>query len=73
MSEISAKLDCSQLDEAIEKANQLIALLQEVQKLIDSLSHKSFSIGSVAVSSPKIDSDNLVIKDDKLSEGICCV
>lgn len=32
------KIDCSELDRCTEKVNQLIALLETVQKLIDSLS-----------------------------------
>lgn len=36
--DITLEINCSNLDEAIEKANQLKKLLEEVQTLIDSLS-----------------------------------
>ena len=34
------EIDCSELDRCTEKVNQLIALLETVHKLIDSLSGK---------------------------------
>lgn len=37
---IDIKVDSKKLDEAIEKANQLIELLGEAQKIVDSLSSK---------------------------------
>lgn len=36
--EITVKVNCEQLDEGIEKANRLVELLREVQRIIDSLS-----------------------------------
>ncbi len=37
MPEITINVNCKPLDEAIEKADRLRALLQEAQELIDSL------------------------------------
>lgn len=39
----SVKIDCTSLDEAIEKANRLVELLREASSIIDSLSHGSRS------------------------------
>ena len=35
--EVKVNVDVTQLDEAIEKANRLVALLEEAQRLLDSL------------------------------------
>lgn len=37
---ISADIDTASLDEAIEKANRLVELLQEASNIVDSLSGK---------------------------------
>lgn len=38
---IKVKINCENLDEAIEKANRLVELLREAKQIIDSLGSKS--------------------------------
>ena len=37
-SEITVKVNCEQLDKGIEKANRLVELLREAQRIVNSLS-----------------------------------
>ena len=37
---VAIRLDCTELDSAIEKANQLVELLREAQQIVNSLSEK---------------------------------
>lgn len=37
---LKIELDCEELDEVIEKANQLSKLLREAQQIIDSLAYR---------------------------------
>lgn len=36
--DITIQIDCSKLDQSIEKANRLVELLREAEQIIDSLS-----------------------------------
>lgn len=57
---LTAKVDMTEVDEAIKKANRLVELLQEASTIADSLSGKF----GLCVELPQTYTNNLVIKND---------
>ena len=64
---LTAKVDMTEVDEAIKKANRLVELLQEASTIADSLSGKF----GLCVELPQTYTKNLVIKNDHTPNVEC--
>lgn len=64
---LTAKVDMTEVDEAIKKANRLVELLQEASTIADSLSGKF----GLCVELPQTYTNNLVIKNDHTPNVEC--
>jgi len=68
---IQVEVDAKELEEAIEKASRLKALLNETKDLIDSLSGKEKDILFSGIKIANLSSDDLVEKYNQIAQ-ICC-
>ena len=64
---LTAKVDMTEVDEAIKKANRLVELLQEASTIADSLSGKF----GLCVELPQTYTNNLFIKNDHTPNVEC--
>lgn len=75
MASLKVKVDSSELDAAIEKANRLKELLQEVTTLINSLSlgEKEMNVNLVLSESANGNTNNLIKENNNFSNVVCGV